>query len=631
MSFKFCHAAFFLVVPVFVSMIILLLDANTQAQQQLPYTEADRNSTFTELDFAEMYMNQENWEAAKREHGRVLDQQLVTSDTVSALDLQAPAKAVTLFNRGITLLKSQNSKDAIRPLKKAISIYPSFVSAHVALGYAYFDEHDKRAKDEFKAASMLDGQFPVAFRNLGVVELMGNDPDAAVADLEKSVSLSPKDPKTLTILAFAQNGAHRYADVLQTVERIHAMEHRGEADAHYIAAAAAGAIGNVATMKSELQKFVDEDPVNPLAPVARQRLDAITKASVQGNSSDKARSISVGSISSIYTFPNSDRLHSELASVDGTDSLGCLGCSPPANPPAAIPVRHDVLRQPNSLFTIHQAVDETALFLAVSRHGHMVNDLDVSNIRVLDDNKAPTKILQFIPQSQLPLHLGLLIDISGSVQHRFQFEQNAARRFIERVLNSQADLAFVAGFSSSVVVTQDFTRDPSALQAGIQKLVAGADGTSLFDAIDFSCRKLAAYPDEGRVANVLVVLTDGEDNSSHRSLKQSIESADAAGVTVYTVNTTDVPSGIDTDANKVLQMIAERSGGESVFPTVLRDIERYLNHLPFVIRSRYLIAYKPADFRPNGKYRSIRVNAMKDGKNLQVHTRKGYYARLEGQ
>ncbi|HEV2402227.1 MAG TPA: VWA domain-containing protein [Candidatus Sulfotelmatobacter sp.] len=460
---------------------------------------------------------------------------------------------------------------------------------------------------------------------------MGNDPNAAVGDLEKAVSLRPKDPKTLTVLAFAQHGAHRYADVLQTVERIHAMDHRGDAEAHYIAAAAAGAVGNLATMKSQLQMFVDEDPANPLAPVARKHLDALATRNAQPNSSHSAGPISAGSIWSIYTFPNSERLRSELASVDGTDSIGCLGCSPLANPPAPTPVRHELPSQTNALFTIHRAVDETALFLAVSRHGHMVNDLAVSDIRILDDHKAPDKILQFIPQSQLPLHLGLLIDISGSVQHRFQFEQNAAARFIDRVLNGPADLAFVAGFSNQVLVTQDFTRDASALQKGIQELKAGADGTSLFDAIDFSCRKLAAYPDEGRVAKVLVVLTDGEDNSSRRSLKQSIESADAAGVTVYTVNTTGLPAGLDTDANKVLQMVAQRSGGESVFPTTLRDLERYLNHLPDVIRSRYLIAYKPAGFLPNGKYRAIRVNAVKDGKNLRVHTRKGYYARLEAQ
>ncbi|HEV2402226.1 MAG TPA: hypothetical protein VGS27_35180 [Candidatus Sulfotelmatobacter sp.] len=136
MSLKFCHAALFLFLPVFLTGMVSL-EAIAQAQLQLPYTEPDRNSTFTELDFGEMYVNQENWEAAERVHRSVLDQQLVTSDTVSALDLQAPSKAVKMFNRGVALLRSQNSKNAIRPLQKAISIYPSFVSAHVALGYAY--------------------------------------------------------------------------------------------------------------------------------------------------------------------------------------------------------------------------------------------------------------------------------------------------------------------------------------------------------------------------------------------------------------------------------------------------------------------------------------------------------------
>lgn len=631
MSLRFCRPKSVFNFALFAILVrtLSLLSGTVEAQQQLPYTEADRNSTFAQIDFAEMYMNQANWEAAEREHGNFMDQQLVNSDTVSALDLQAPSKAVKQFNRGVELLKNQNSKDAIRPLQKAISIYPSFVSAHIALGYAYFDEHDRRAKDEFKTASILDDQFPVAFLNLGVMELMAEDPAAAVTDIEKAASLTPKDPKTLMVLAFAQNGAHQYRDVLKTVERVHALEHPREADVHYIAAAAAGAVGDTATMKKQLQMFVEEDPANPLVHVARKHLDEFASESAPSKSSHKTHTISAGSISSIYTFPNSERLHSELASMNATDSISCNGCGVAPPPSSASPARHESHIRTNSMFTIHQAVDETALFLAVSRHGRMVNDLAVSDIRILDDNKSPDKILQFIPQSRLPLRLGLLIDISGSVQHRFQFEQNAARKFIEKVLNSSADLAFVAGFSNSVNVTQDFTRDASALQKGIQKLNAGGDGTSLFDAIDYSCWKLAAYPDEGRVAKVLVVLTDGEDNSSHRSLKQSIESADAAGVTVYTINTSGVPTGIDTDANKVLQVVAERSGGESVFPASLQDLERYLSHLPDVIRSRYLIAYKPAGFLPNGKYRAIRVNASKDGKKLQVHTRKGYYARLE--
>jgi VWFA-related protein len=189
----------------------------------------------------------------------------------------------------------------------------------------------------------------------------------------------------------------------------------------------------------------------------------------------------------------------------------------------------------------------------------------------------------------------------------------------------------VAGFNDDTSVTQDFTDNVPALSQGIEKLSDRGE-TALFDAIYYACWKLAAYPEQGRVARVLVVLTDGEDNSSHRSLKQAIEAAEAAGVTVYTVSTLEQTGLLfdpaQTDANKVLKVLAERSGGQAFFPGSLKALDWYLDQLRDVIRSRYLIAYKAANFAPNGKYRSIHVRAEKDGKHFHVQVRKGYYARL---
>ena len=101
------------------------------------------------------------------------------------------------------------------------------------------------------------------------------------------------------------------------------------------------------------------------------------------------------------------------------------------------------------------------------------------------------------------------------------------------MLNGTSDLGFVEGFSDETLITQDFTAASADLGKGIDMLTNGG-GTALFDAVSLACWKLAAYPEQERVARVLVVLSDGEDNSSHRSLKQAIQDAEAAGVTVYT-------------------------------------------------------------------------------------------------
>ncbi len=123
-----------------------------------------------------------------------------------------------------------------------------------------------------------------------------------------------------------------------------------------------------------------------------------------------------------------------------------------------------------------------------------------------------------------------------------------------------------------------------------------------------------------------MVVTDGEDNASHVSLRQAIRDEEATGVTVYTISTKE--GGDKTEADKVLQTLAERSGGEALFPGDMSSLGKSFDKLRDQIRSRYLIAYRPADFEPNGKYRTISIIAEKGGKRLRVYARKGYHARL---
>jgi VWFA-related protein len=220
----------------------------------------------------------------------------------------------------------------------------------------------------------------------------------------------------------------------------------------------------------------------------------------------------------------------------------------------------------------------------------------------------------------------LLVDTSGSVHDRFSFEKHAATEFVKKMLSSASDQGFVAGFSEETIVTQDFSSESSELGKGIDKLANGG-GTALFDAVSFACRKLAAYPERQRVARVLVVLSDGEDNSSHTSLNQSLHAAERAGVTIYTVSTRE-DRGDKTDADRILEVLAERTGGEAMFPGDILTLGKSFDKLHDLIRSRYFVAYKPADFQPNGSYRTISVVAEKDGKRLQVRSRKGYHARM---
>jgi len=212
---------------------------SSRPSQGLPFINTGPDSRFSQLDFAEMYLDQQNKHAKLLEEERRKNSILVETGVVSALDLLAPNNAVQEFNRATTLLKAQDSKEASRYLQKAIHHYPKFVSAHNALGLAYLDQNDPRAKSEFENAAQLDDKFPVSFLNLGLLALAEKDFVAAQSNLEIATRLNPRDAKGLSALAFAQNGNGDYAATIATAQRVHALEHRAIANVHYLAASAA--------------------------------------------------------------------------------------------------------------------------------------------------------------------------------------------------------------------------------------------------------------------------------------------------------------------------------------------------------------------------------------------------------
>lgn len=592
------------------------------------------------LDLVQIYVDGQGHRNKEAERQRIeSNRSLVDSGAASILDLTAPSNALGQFDRALALMKQQKSSEAVKYLRKAIAIYPKFVSAHINLGVAYLDLNDpEHARAEFETAANLDDKFARSFLNLGVLLMNRKDFAGAESQLEKAATLRPKDVKILAALARAQNGNHQYQRALETVQQVHALDHKDFADVHYVGAGAALALKDFDTMQRELTVFVSEDPVNPLAPSARNNLEILAQnknAQAEGSIvlPDPA---SPGATPQPRTFPNSERLNLQLRELGAEGEGGiCDECSAVDDAaestdagidgaPAAPAVSRSNLA--HSPWTIRATVDEVAQFFSVSQRGRMVNGLELSDIRIRDNDKPPAKILQFVPQSKLPLRLALLVDTSSSVKGRFKFEKEAADRLIRKVMKNGSDLGFVVGFSTEIKVTQDFTADPEQLSAGLEKLVSGG-GTRLFDAVSFACRKLGEDPEKERVARVLVVLTDGEDNSSLRRLRQTIEDAERSGVTIYSVSTRH-GNGAKTDADHVLEALAERTGGEAMFPGDAAFLAKAFGELGDLISSRYLVAYNPASFVPDGGYRTIRITAEKSGKRLHVQARKGYYARL---
>src|SRR5579864_4022115 len=173
----------------------------------------------------------------------------------------------------------------------------------------------------------------------------------------------------------------------------------------------------------------------------------------------------------LATFFGASQLPAQSSYVSGSPTLNASNSATSADSD-----------DPQSMVTLHARVNEVnVLFIATDKHGKFVRDLNQSDFSILDDHKPPQAILNFHRETDLPLHLGLLVDVSGSVDSRFDFEQTAATSFLQHALRVGFDKAFVLGFNSHSQMAQDFTDNYSRLYWAVHRLHNGG-GTALYDA-----------------------------------------------------------------------------------------------------------------------------------------------------
>ena len=273
---------------------------------------------------------------------------------------------------------------------------------------------------------------------------------------------------------------------------------------------------------------------------------------------------------------------------------------------------------------IRSTVNEVnVVFAVLDKHNHYVKDLKAADFKVLDNRLPPANIRSFASETNLPLRVGLLVDASNSIRDRFRFEQQAAIEFLNQIVHPQRDQAFVLGFDTTPEITQDFTGSAEKLSNGVRMLRPGG-GTAMYDAIYGACRdKLEKTQSaQGALRRAIILLSDGEDNQSRVTRDDAIEEAQRADVIVYTISTN--VSGTKTRGDKILEAIAEETGGRAFFPFKIEEVADAFSQIQEELRSQYAISYKPADFLADGKYRTIDIEAV--NKKYKVRSRKGYFA-----
>lgn len=258
--------------------------------------------------------------------------------------------------------------------------------------------------------------------------------------------------------------------------------------------------------------------------------------------------------------------------------------------------------------------------------GKSILTLQKDDFRVFEDG-VPQTIASF-RHEDLPISLGIVIDSSGSMYDKRAAVEQAALDLIR--LSNKEDEAFVVDFSWEAFIDTDFTSDIDKLRDGLN-YIKSSGGTAVYDALLASADYLAKNAKHPK--QVLLVVTDGEDNASSASLEQAIRRIqDLDGPVIYSVG---LLFGQDTDkresrhAKRVLETLSEQTGGAAYFPRSLKEVDSVAAQVAQDIRTQYTIAYHSTKSPTLGGYREVHVEAKAKGTGkLSVRTRTGYYPRI---
>jgi VWFA-related protein len=300
--------------------------------------------------------------------------------------------------------------------------------------------------------------------------------------------------------------------------------------------------------------------------------------------------------------------------------------TPQADQPSS--TNGDVTKGPGGKYTLRQDAYEVRLNATVlDAYGRSVLDLNKDAFHVYEDG-VPQTVSSF-RHEDLPISLGILIDSSGSMYDKRAAVNQASLDLVK--LSNPQDEAFLVDFSWEPFIDTDFTSDTAKLQQGLG-YIKSSGGTALYDALVASADYLSKNAKQPK--QVLLIVTDGEDNASSLTLETAIRRIqDLDGPTIYCIG---LLFGQDTDKNearharRVLEALAEQTGGVAYFPKSLKEVDPIAAEVAQDIRTQYTIAYRSTKAPSLGGYRQVHVDAKEKGYGkLQVRTRSGYYPKTD--
>jgi Ca-activated chloride channel homolog len=277
----------------------------------------------------------------------------------------------------------------------------------------------------------------------------------------------------------------------------------------------------------------------------------------------------------------------------------------------------DIIRVSTNLVTVPVSVTDSS--------GHVVNDLGTQDFQIEEDGR-PETIAKIAEAGQSPLRLALLFDLSGSVNSRFRFEQQAAIRFLERVWKP-GDTISIITFSESPNIILRASSSLSEAFKVLSNLEPTEGPTAFLDTVVLSA-KLLRQSSGPETRQSEIALSDGEDNKSNYNFSEALQEVQHSDTIFYSIN----PSGASIRLNEIsrkgqsdLASLAKETGGNAFVSDNTADLDEIFSRIAVELRAQYLLSYYSTNSQPDEKFRQISVSIPKRP-DLRIRTRRGYYA-----
>jgi len=280
------------------------------------------------------------------------------------------------------------------------------------------------------------------------------------------------------------------------------------------------------------------------------------------------------------------------------------------------------------------AQDEAATFRADTRlvvlhasvldkKDRLVTDLKRDDFKVYENGVQQQ--LKVFRREDVPVSLGIVIDNSGSMREKRQRVEVAALALVKA--SNPQDEVFIVNFNDEAFLDVPFTSDIAKMQEGLAR-IDSRGGTAMRDAISGAIDEMKAHAKKDK--RILLVITDGNDNTSSITLERLVEKCSSADmpIAVYTIGLLNEEEKREAKkAERALNALTRASGGLAYYPKQAAEVDALAVKVAHEIRNQYILAYTPSNPALDGTFRQIRVQVQ--GRGLQVRTRTGYYAAPE--